>query len=285
MHKPYVVSADVQLLVREWARRRGFASPGNDLMNELRNDFDIFMRGIFPAFELVPEGEIADGLTALVARAGLSPLSLDRVYFSSASRLDITRYVDAGGRDRGLGHRPGTPPLFQQFKRIAESGIREAALVDDVIFTGELLERIIHCLSRVGVRVPIVCAGIGIEEGVRRINRTKREVRCVRIYEDVVDEICERDFYPGVPFAGRSLAGDGGFGVPYLLPFGNPGKWASIPREWEMRFSEFCIEQTIRLFAEIERRSNRIVACSDLDRAVVGLPRDSTRFIDALRFQ
>src|SRR3989344_5866861 len=283
MHRPYVVSADIQLLVKEWAFRSGFPPPGRGFMSELRKEFDLFMRGIFPSFELVPEVELADGLAMLVARTGLPPISLDSVYFRSADQLDIARYVDANGNDRGLGRRHGTPPLFQQFKKIAETGVREAVLVDDVIFTGELLERIIHCLSRVGVRAPVVCAGIGIGEGVSRINHTQREVRCVRIYEEVIDEICERDFYPGVPFAGRSLARDGASGVPYLLPFGNPGKWASIPREWEWRFSEFCLGQTIWLFEEIERRSNRIVACSDLDRAVIGLPRDSTRFVDALR--
>ncbi|MBI3334954.1 MAG: hypothetical protein HY001_00440 [Candidatus Portnoybacteria bacterium] len=241
------------------------------------------MREIFLSFEFVTEEELAEGIEMLVSRSGLTPVSLDRAYLHVATHLDIARLVDDTGSDCGLGHRPENPPLLQQFRSLKERGLREVTLVDDVVFTGELVERIIHCLSRLGIRVPLVCAGIGIAEGIHRINQSKREVRCVRRYEEVIDEVCERDFYPGVPFSGRLLAGDGNFGLPYLLPFGNPGKWASIPTEWQARFSQFCIEQTIRLFERIEKYSNRVVSCAELGRMVATLPQDRTRFVDTLQ--
>lgn len=120
-------------------------------------------------------------------------------------------------------------------------------------------------------------------EGIHRINQSKRTVRYIRRYEEVIDEVCERDFYPGVPFSGRLLVNHENVGVPYLLPFGHPGKWASIPDRWQVSFSGFCLQQTIRLFEEIERCSDRMVGCSELGRMVATLPRDGTRFVEALR--
>ena len=162
------------------------------------------------------------------------------------------------------------------------SGVHEVALVDDVIFSGALLERIINLLSRINIQVPLICAGIGIGEGINRINGTKREIRCVRTYEEVIDEVCERDFYPGVPLSGRLLAGGENIGIPYLLPFGNPESWASIPSQQAANFSKFCLRQTISLFDEIERCSDKQVFCRNLGRKVIGLPMDA-RYTDALR--
>jgi hypothetical protein len=155
--------------------------------------------------------------------------------------------------------------------------------VDDVVFTGELIVEVIQRLSSLGIKVSLVCVGVGIAEGIHQINQLNCEVRCVRRYEEVIDEICERDFYPGIPFSGRLLIGNGNVGVPYLLPFGDPGKWASIPLEWQVPFSEFCIKQTVKLFEEIERCSSKIISCAELGRMVSTLPQDKTRFVDALR--
>jgi hypothetical protein len=85
-----------------------------------------------------------------------------------------------------------------------------------------------------------------------------------------------------VPLSGRLLAGPGNIGVPYLLPFGDPGGWASIPQRHHGHVSRFCLQQTISLFKAIEEASGRTVQCCDLGRAVFGLPRDDTRYVTAL---
>jgi len=283
MDKPYVVSADIYLLMKEWATQHGFVLPARKFFCQLREEFSNYMHRVFSNFELVSEDEISRGLANLVAESGLPTISLDRVYFKSELNLEIARLVDEKGKDRGLGHRAGTPPISQQIRKLQMSGVREVAIVDDVVFTGALLERIIDLLSRINVRVPLICAGIGIAEGIKRINGTKHEVRCVRAYEEVVDEVCERDFYPGVPLSGRLLVGGENIGVPYLLPFGNPESWASIPSEQTATFSKLCLHQTISLFDEIERCSDKQVFCRDLGRKVVGLPMDGMRYTDALR--
>jgi len=280
---PYVVSEDIGLLLRDWADSQDFVLPRPEFVDGLRTDFRNFMSQVFEGFEQVPEAELSDGLRRIVEETGLFPVSFDRVYYRTEPGLEITRLVDEAGQDKGLGRRASNPILLGQFRKLREEGIREVLLVDDVVFTGDMIKRTGRLLERMGIRVPVVCAGIVITEGIEQLNGFGQEVKCVREYKEVIDEICERDFYPGVPMCGRSLVGEENVGVPYILPFGNPGKWASIPIEWQKPFSRFCLEQTIKLFEEIERGSRRVVQCQDLERKVLSLPRDETRFIDALR--
>lgn len=283
MSKPYVVSADIYLLMEKWATQHDFVLPAREFFCQLREEFSDYMRHIFSNFELVSDDEISHGLTELVSGSGLPTLSLDRVYFESELNLEIARLVDRDGKDHGLGHRAGTPLLIQQIRKLKMNNVREVVLVDDVVFTGALLERVIDLLSKMHIRVPLICAGIGIAEGINRIHSTKREIHCVRTYNGVVDEVCERDFYPGVPLSGRLLVGGDNIGVPYLLPFGKPESWASIPPKQAVDFSQFCLNQTKNLFDEIERQSNKLVLCRDLGRKVAGLSIDGTRYTDVLQ--
>jgi hypothetical protein len=218
-----------------------------------------------------------------ILKTGLYPVSLDRVYYSSEIGLDLTRLVDKKRLSKGLGRRADSSPLLTQFRALRDMGLEEVVLVDDVIFSGDMMRRTVELLTKMGIRTPVVCVGIGIAEGINQLNGFGQEVYCVRKYEDVVDEICERDFYPGVPMCGRSLEGDENIGVPCVLPFGKPTEWASIPVEWQESLSRFCIGQSIKLFEEIGRRSGREVTCQDLDRSVFLLPRDNTSVVKSLR--
>jgi hypothetical protein len=280
---PYVVSEDISLLLSRWAGERGFNLPNKNFFEQLRNRFKGVFGQVFSNFELVSESELTVGMNEIVRNTGLYPISLDRVYFRSNSALDITRMVDTDGQDRGLGRRIDSPTILEQFRKLQSTGIKEVVVVDDVVFSGDLIRRVGDGLIRMGIEAPIICVGIGITEGVNKLNSYGKDVRCVKQYPKVIDEICERDFYPGVPLCGRTLTGEKNLGVPYILPFGKPGRWASIPPEAEMPISRFCLEQTTELFQEIEEASKRYVRCCDLDRGVIGLPQDETRFLDALR--
>lgn len=280
---PYVVSEDISLLLSRWAEERGFNLPNKVFFKQLRNRFESVFRQVFRNFDLVSETELTVGMNEIVQNTGLYPVSLDRVYFRSKSALDITRMVDTNGQDKGLGRRMDSLTILEQFRKLRLTGIKEVVLVDDVIFSGDLIRKVADGLSGMGIKTPVICAGIGITEGINKLNGYGKDVRCVRQYPEVIDEICERDFYPGVPLCGRTLTGEKNLGVPYILPFGKPGKWASIPPEAETPISRFCLEQTIELFQEIEKASNRYVRCCDLDRGVAGLPQDETKFLNALR--
>lgn len=280
--RPYVVSADVRTLLQQWADQNGFKLPEEKFFRGMRSDFGTFMKQVFPGFEMVTEAELSGGLNALVRKNGLYPLSLDRVYCPSQLRLDIARQINKDGKDMGLGRRADSALLVSQFRSLKASGIDEVSIVDDVMFTGDLIARVGETLGRIGMRVKGIYAGIGIKEGIDLLQGQGYQVECVRTYDSVIDEICERDFYPGVPLSGRLVDPDKNVGAPYILPFGNPGKWASIPDEWQQPLSRFCINQTTRLFEAIEEESGRSIKCSDVERKVVGLPSDGSRFIDAL---
>src|SRR5205823_2993530 len=146
---------------------------------------------------------------------------------------------------------------LEQFRQLKVLGVDKAVLVDDVIFSGNLMSRVVASLGRVGIQIPVVCAGIAIQEGIDLLAKKGIEVRAVRRYVNVIDEVCERDFYPGVPLCGRLVKEAENTGAAYILPFGNPGKWASIPRKWQNPFSRFCIQQSIKLFEAIEEASGK----------------------------
>lgn len=266
--KPYVVSGDLVLILQKWADAKGFALPNSAFFAELRRAFNAYMSTLFPAYEFVPEDELKSGIIQLVNTSRVPTVTLDSVYFRPdyAATLDITRYVDENLNSKGLGRRPGSPPLSQQFRKLREAGVREARLVDDVIFTGDQTERVIGVLARSGIVVSSVCVGIAIQEGVERLEKIGVRVDAVRTYKEVIDEVCERDFYPGVPYCGRTQDFALNLGVPYILPFGKPSTWASIPEERQEEFSRFCMQQTAELFEAIEKVSGTRIAMGEIDR-------------------
>ena len=94
MGKPYVVSADIYLLMEKWATQHSFVLPARDFFCQLREEFSNYMRRVFSNFELVSEDEISRGLARLVGESGLPVVSLDHVYFESELNLEIARLVD-----------------------------------------------------------------------------------------------------------------------------------------------------------------------------------------------
>lgn len=280
---PYVVSADIYLLLKKWTKQSNFILPSDIFFSQLRASFFRYMENIFVNFDFVSEAEILSGLNELVDKDGLPTISLDSTYFHGDLKFDIARLVDRNGNSKGLGHRANTSSIFRQIKEIKEFNITRVAIVDDVLFSGEVLERVINLLNRINIEVPFVYVGIGIRDGIERLSHDKCQVHCVRSYDGVIDEVCERDFYPGVPFSGRLLNVDNNIGVPYILPFGDPVNWASIPTEKALSFSKFCLQQSICLFEKIELCSNREIYCRDLPRQVVGLQQPGARYVTLLR--
>lgn len=288
--QPYVVSGDIKLLLKRWADKNNVTLPSDNFFTDLREEFNKNMQQIFPGYEFVEEEEIMEGLKENIGKSTIPTVSMDGVYYPSSYKIDITRHVDTEKQPKGLWKRPGSPILFDQFtilrNNLAAVHASEVAIVDDVLFEGRQIGRIIPILEqRVHVHVPTVFTAITIGDGEETLRNMGVDVKSVRTYKSVVDQICERDFYPGVPQSGRTVKNfaNDDIGAPYLNPFGNPHDWATIPKEWEKDFSEFCIEQSIRLYEGIEAASGKLVTCSDLERKVIGLPHDETRIVDALR--
>ncbi len=282
--KPYVVSADLGLLLSRWAHSSGFSAPSEKALETLRTRFTNRMSSMFPSFEMLDERELESGISDLVSQYGRPVISLDRVYARDGIYLELSRAVDIHRKDAGLQQRANSKSPSDQFDDIARLLVgQDVVVVDDVIFEGKVIERVTNELHTRGVRVSAVVAAVAVSEGVARIAELGIETRCLHLYDEVLDEVCERDFYPGAPFSGRSLQGHDNIGLPYIAPFGLPEQWASIPPEAALEFSRFCIEQTIQLFTEIERASERPVLCCDIPRGVFGLPRNEQRFVDVLQ--
>ncbi|MEK7557547.1 MAG: phosphoribosyltransferase [Patescibacteria group bacterium] len=289
--RPYVVTEDVQPLVETWAKERDFTPPSQEFWDKFNGRFRGMMGAIFPNFVLLPAQEITEEVRRRVSKyegvSGVAIIALDELYNVGEHQFNMTRYVDPEGTEIGIGTRFNTPGLATQLKTIVDDlrsrGITEVVLVDDVIFNGTQVMRLARLLARAGIKVKAVVAAVGIGSGVERLQTEGIDVECARVYPHVIDQVCQRDFFPGVPAGGRTIPTDSDEGIPYLLPLGKPLEWASIPEEWELSLSQFCLQETIALFEEIERRSHKPVLCRDLPRTVANLPRDERRFVDVLQ--
>ena len=285
-HLPYVVSSDISLLLKRWTQSAGLTMPKASFLQNLRDEFETVMRQIFPNFDFIDEGELVSGMAEHIQTVGMPCITLDLVYSPGPASLEFTRTVDSEGNDTGIQPRGNAPSVDIQLQKIQKLGITgDVVLADDVLFTGSLLDVTIKVLDVIGISVCGLVAGIGIGDGIEYAKSIGLEVYAVREYKNgVIDEVCERDFYPGIPLCGRSIPGPGNFGMPYLLPFGKPEDWASIPKESTVSFSKFCIKQSIKLFTEIENLSNKTILCASLERRV-HLLSNSDRFVNALYAQ
>lgn len=292
---PYVVSGDIRLALRPWARINGFTMPHPGFFRELRHKMEEKGCEMFPGFQLVCEHELRDGIRDLAESVNCTSVTLDRLYApDGAHPLDVSRLFNEETNLRVEGSRGGIP-LHQQMEALTAKIHKEGkpvAFIDDVIFTGDGLANHIERFTAADVETSHVVCGILIKKGEDCIHAHHPDVRLMSVYrfDEVIDEVCERDFYAGVPFSG-SLIGNGvaaqpETGIPYLYPFASPEhfeKWSSIPGVWMKRWSKFCLELSIRLWEEIEKSSGRMVHCNELERRPRGIPCDSSRFGDHLQ--
>ncbi len=293
----YVVSEDVDILMARWCKENNLLSPNNDLYRGLRKKMKEFLEEIFARVTFVCSQEIREGLLASVnthREAGLIVISLERAYLYDDEidgRIEITRTVDGDGNDILVPAKRNSCIVskLQQFSRLRDKNI---ALIDDVVFSGKTLVSTISQLHHYNTNVYAVTSAIGVKSGVDYLNNSRfcvtgqpeqMNVYCLEEFDCVSDQVCERDFYPGVPYSGREHFTFDKASFPYVLPFGKPQKWASIPEKEVKEFSRLCIDNTIALFEEIERKNKMTISCWSVPRPVFGSPKDGTRFISFLK--
>lgn len=285
MKTPFVVSEDICCLLQSWSQSTGFTVPQNGFLTNLRLEMREILEKMFGEnnVEFVSADELITGLNALAIKISDPIISLDRSYFIGQYHLEMNRAVDPALATWGEVARFNSKPIKAQIAEFRNLGLNQVVLLDDVIFSGEGLARLIGQFKQAGIEVVMVIAGIVIGQGQQTLSNLGIPVRQVRYFAEVIDEICERDFYPGIPLCGRFVVGSKiETGAPYLLPFGKPTEWASIPESDAESFSNFCLKQTIRLWQEVENLSGKIVRCRDLTRLPIGLPADDSSFVDQL---
>lgn len=205
---------------------------------------------------------------------GIPIISLDRIYLDiddeSIIFLDCTRLE--GNDDLVSRKNPNDiNNVEKQIETIAEmlKNINETKIVlaDDVVFSGSVLRTIINLFKKNDIEVVGISCCIARKDSYEYFNKTLKEgIKTNFLMENIIDQICERDFYFGIVGSGISIKNKDGkiTKAPYFKPFGNPVIRASIPQKWEVYFSQSCIIRSIELWNEIEKISNKKFIINDL---------------------
>jgi len=143
-------------------------------------------------------------------------------------------------------------PVSNQFDRVGQLG-SEVVLVDDVLFSGEMMQWVIDELAKRSVKVGGVVCGIAMGDGIRRLAENGVDVQACEVFKDVEDEICERDFAI-VPGSGRRVDTANANALYFDTINGRPEQWASIPAELSevfyqnsLRRSEVLVQDDVQM--------------------------------------
>ncbi len=129
----------------------------------------------------------------------------------------------------------------------------EHTLLDDIVFSGQDCKELIETAKIMDVFFKKVIAGVVFGQGKEILNKLGVVVESLYNFSDILNESYVRHFLPGFPESGKTLVSNDGsyFHVPYLLPWGNPVVWASVPKKNALKFSIACIKTTIEFWEEV----------------------------------
>lgn len=204
-------------------------------------------------------------------------VTLDKIYITPDNKniyfLDCTRIK---GSNEIISRK--SEPLDIQVQRISQTiNSKEIILADDVVFSGDVLKNIITKFTNYGIITIGIISSICTEKSYKYFNSTlKYGIRSNYILENnVIDQICERDFYFGIAGSGimtNTLTGL--YKSPYFKPYGNPCERASIPKEYEKEFSRGCLERSLYLWQEIEKLKKSKILISELPERIINTKAD-----------
>lgn len=268
--------------------KRGMYVPSDSFIGTLRNDFKKEVENIFEnKVWIISEEMMLESMNDCISDVlDVIPIvSLDKIYLvqdnDNIKFLDCTRLNGESGlisrkycNDLGNVEKQ-IRNLATELKNNNESQI---VLVDDVVFSGNVLKKVIEIFKNYGIEVIGIRSCIGTSEAYEYFNDVlPLKLKCGYLLgQEVIDQVCERDFYFGIAQSGISIQGENGviYKAPYFYPFGNPNERASIPMKDTEEFSQGCIERSIRLFKEIEEISSRDIYTSELPERINGVPED-----------
>lgn len=279
-NKPYVLSQDVGYLLNSWTKVANYSIPDTrpyqaEIVSELAT--------IFPKLDVISERDLQDSAKealSLSKKNGGVCISMDQAYMPAVDKnkevlyLETSRQVDENLNSTGLGTRKSSDlPIDDQLKQLYKKiGQRPVTIFDDVAFGGDTMLEILDKAKLAGLNVAEVSLGIATTEALARIGQADYSCSSRFTYDQILDEICERDFFVGAPFSGRTIMTKEGIkGAPYLKPFGLPVEWASIPKEAELTFSMTCLSICLDFWRKSEKLSNMDILVSSLAKPPIGL--------------
>ena len=248
MEKPYVISEELNI--------PGVYSEQYIQLNKLdnfRSELDADLRGMGKNTVWVPSETLDRGIAKMMNETSLPVVSLDDRYVKTANQyIGISRGVDSALNDVGYVPRANYMPVSNQFDRVGQLG-SEVVLVDDVLFSGEMMQWVIDELAKRSVKVGGVVCGIAMGDGIRRLAENGVDVQACEVFKDVEDEICERDFAI-VPGSGRRVDTANANALYFDTINGRPEQWASIPAELSevfyqnsLRRSEVLVQDDVQM--------------------------------------
>lgn len=226
--------------------------------------------------------------------------------------IQVNRMVDSRGNSIGVGPRPGHNSLHSQFDEIkGRLETHSVVLVEDGSFSGGTMTTMIKICNKMQIEIKHVVAGFlfpAAKKAIMEVFPREEDIHCLRD-ESLMEWMPDHDFFPFVPNSGRVI----GFAYdtdrnmpvylhnglslcqPYVLPYGNPVGWASIPAEHAKKFSIFCFRQARDIFHEMERINGRKITLEALhgtyphvslpvDIVDVEFPHIKTRILDTLLY-
>lgn len=223
MGNPYVISAELDLANADLER---IVRPEN--IEGFRVSLDANLRSLGKDTVWVESSTLQGGLKKAIGNTRLPVVSLDDRYVTSANAyIGISRGVDEQLNDDGYVPRVGYPSIANQLGKISSLG-SAIVIADDVLFSGEMISWLADALEPSGVKIGGLVCGIAIQEGVEKMNSLGIDVEAVQTFEDVEDEICERDFAV-VPGSGRRIDSLQSNALYFDYNAGKPDLWASLP--------------------------------------------------------
>ncbi|MBR3720823.1 MAG: phosphoribosyltransferase [Clostridia bacterium] len=274
----------------------GMEIPDKKDIDFLRQDFKNDVNRIFNnKVEIIEEDEMEKYVyETLEDSENLPIVSLDKIYINEQSNinndlyfLDCTRVE--GSKELVPRKEKDATAVSKQIENISsilkEKNKKDIILFDDVVFSGTVLRKIIEQFKQNDVDVIGIRACVSTEESYKYFNENlKKGLKCgCLLGKDVIDQICERDFYFGIVQSGISVhSGDGIYKAPYFKPYGNPIERASIPKKFETVFSNNCLLRSMYLWKKIEDKTGRNIYVRDLPERIVHTRKDD-RLLDVLR--
>lgn len=256
--------------------------PDHSAIESVRFDFKENVCRIFNGkVRIISELEmISSMLEAMSDVYGKYPIiTLDKIYvtvdeqnvmFLDCTRLDGSKELVSRNN---VNHSRDVDNQIDGISRVLkEEGQRKIILADDVVFSGTVLRTVTKKFLENGIAVMGIRSAISTIESYDFFNSAlPLGLKCGYVMgKDVIDQICERDFYFGIAQSGISIKAQNGvvYKAPYFTPFGNPVERASIPREQEIYFSDGCIKRSIALWKSL----NRTVYVKELPEIIMNAP-------------
>jgi hypoxanthine-guanine phosphoribosyltransferase len=297
---PYVLSADLAGLFTGWGREARILVPPREYFHDVHCQIGQSLEKVFGDIHIVEEETIRKSFQKAYVETTKPVVSIDRVYMSHvvgndfSGYLDITRAVNEKFEAKGLIARfksgdMGIESFQAAVDRLPSSYVgKEVVLVDDVVFSGRTISQIVSALNTRGMSVKNVIAGVSIGEAKKTLATNNIELQSSHHFESVVDEVCCRDFIVGAPYGGRTVVVESNHmeeahleHAPYLLPFGEPEKWATIPAEKVLSFSMDMLRMSHDIWLNIQKLNGRKFSTRELGCRVYGLP-DRNSVVDAI---